>query len=367
MQAGRKKKPARLYLRRNQTPAIWYINDKGRAFSTGFVEEKVREAEKALAEYIESRRENTANGNNIASEIIIGDILAYYVDNKLPLLKNKKAEISFISNINNFWGNRVVSDIKTSTCREYGSFRHSASPSTVKRELESLRAAVNFYHKENPLEALPIVTLPNAAPARERWLTRREIASLIKAARSKAHPQHIQAIRAHMVRFIMIGFYTGTRHEAILNLFWERTPSGGYIDFDNGIIYRKGFNEVETSKRRPPIKIHYRLMRFLKYWKDNDWNIPYVIHDEKGVKINHQIRKAWLSICEEAGLGRDVVPHTLRHTNATLRIMSGKETHFDIAQSLGMSISIFEKRYAHYAPSFQSGVSNSSMGKRKMK
>ena len=37
-------------------------------------------------------------------------------------------------------------------------------------------------------------------------------------------------INRHLARFILIGLYTGTRHDAILKLQWLPSTSGGWFD-----------------------------------------------------------------------------------------------------------------------------------------
>lgn len=54
------------------------------------------------------------------------------------------------------------------------------------------------------------MTLPEKPPAKDRWLTTKQAATLLRLARAKR--------RRHLSRFILLGLYTGTRKEAILTL-----------------------------------------------------------------------------------------------------------------------------------------------------
>jgi hypothetical protein len=56
------------------------------------------------------------------------------------------------------------------------------SQSTARRDLQTLQAAINHYHQENTLDAVPVVTLPEKSPARDRWLNRSEAARLLWSA-----------------------------------------------------------------------------------------------------------------------------------------------------------------------------------------
>ena len=115
-----------------------------------------------------------------------------------------------------FWGDLKLSHVKGETCRRYGKWR-GVSPSTVRRELGTLQAAMNYAHREGYVTSAPVVTLPDAAASKDRWLTRDEAAKLIWTA-YRGHKSK------HIARFILIGLYTGTRKDAILRMALHRIP-----------------------------------------------------------------------------------------------------------------------------------------------
>jgi integrase len=55
---------------------------------------------------------------------------------------------------------------------------------------------------------------------------------------------------------------------------------------------------------------------------------------------------------ERAGLGDDVVPHSLRHTRATWLMQAGV-TPWEAAGALGMSVEVLERVYGHHHPEWQ--------------
>jgi hypothetical protein len=136
-------------------------------------------------------------------------------------------------------GEKRLSEVKGSTCRAYVEWRagkpwakakrstRTVTKSTARRDLQTLQAAINHYHKENTLESVPLVTLPEKSPARERWLTRSEVATLLWSALREPKARHL-------ARFILIGIYTGTRHRGILVCVGWPTRKGGWIDVDHG-------------------------------------------------------------------------------------------------------------------------------------
>ena len=157
-----------------------------------------------------------------------------------------------------------------------------------------------------------------------------------------------------MARFILIGLYTGTRHNAILSLKWVPSASGGWIDLDQAVIHRRGSGERETKKRRTPARIPDRLMAHLRRWHRMDMakGIASVV-SYAGQPIKKE-RRAWEWAVKRAGLD-GLTPHALRHTCATWALNSGMEI-WDVAALLGASPQMVERTYGHHSPQFQSKV-----------
>ena len=85
----------------------------------------------------------------------------------------------------------------------------------MRRELSTLRAALNFAVGEQRLTIAPPVLLPEKPEGQDRWLTRPEAARLLNAARTGRSD-----VRLYLLLFILIGLYTGARKDAILSLRW---------------------------------------------------------------------------------------------------------------------------------------------------
>jgi len=126
-----------------------------------------------------------------------------------------------------FWGELAVSAVKGETCRRYAKTRKRnkapkgkppqwvpIAPDTIRRELTTLGAALNYCAAEGYLITAPKVTRPARPESPQRAMTREEAAKLIRIARNRG--QH------HIARFILISLYTGTRKDAVLNL---RSPA----------------------------------------------------------------------------------------------------------------------------------------------
>lgn len=348
-------KGARLWLyRRKGRQSLWLIRDGGFQRSTGCGPDERAKAEEALVDYITSRRPDT--GRRHTHEIGVAEVLNLY-QMDLPHNKPSRELVGYhVANLLRYWGDKSLAQVKGSTCRAYESFRtggtgknttsptkpplKSVTPSTVRRELKTLSAAINHWHGESPLAAVPKVTLPEEGERRERVLEVNEVAALLRACRARRW--------GYVARFILIGLYTGTRHDAILKLRWKAALSGGHIDLQRGILYRRGSAERETSKRRTPVKVRPKLHRLLQGWggKDAKLEFSHVIHF-KGRPLKGKLRSAWETIRDDAGLGPEVTPHVLRHTCATWNLWAGKDI-WEVGGIIGADASTVERVYGHH-------------------
>ena len=136
-------------------------------------------------------------------------------------------------------------------------------------------------------------------------------------ANGKRHPFRINR---HLARFILLGLYTGTRHDAILRLQWMPNTTGGWIDLTAGVLYRRAAGTVERGKRRPPLPIPPRLLPHLRRWRKHTARF---LIEWQGLPIASQERRAWRRARELAGHDGEVTPPVLRHNAATWLIKSG--------------------------------------------
>lgn len=391
---SRPAKPPRLYLRdRKGRGPIWVVLDSGDEVSTGCGPGDRQGAERALARYI-ARKYRPKIGISDQRVLPIADVLTYYLRERDPGEDDidgraRKAFDDLSINIERlleWWGDKVLSDVKRSNCRAYVEYRTAqanrrfrdstraprVSPSTARRELEDLASAIAAYHAEFTLDAVPVVSLPPKPPRRQRWLTRKEAAlmlwaclgwrydiqngKLAKVPDGQGVRKQIRNRRRHLARFILIGLYSGTRHMAIVRARWSPHEHEPHVDTERGLLFRRGLRERETSKRQPPARITPRLLAHMKRWHRLDAKRPidHVVH-MNGSGLTGKIRTAWEGARSDAALGADVVPHVLRHTSATWLMQGGAELN-DAAGFLGMSEQTLREHYWHHHPDFQDGV-----------
>jgi integrase len=234
-----------------------------------------------------------------------------------------------------FWLGLTVGNVTGETCRAYSRAR-GRSAGTVRRELGVLRAAINYAHKEGRLTRAVALDLPNRPEPRDRWLTRKEAAALLRAALREPR------VRLYLPLFILLGLYTGARKEAILSLRWSQVDlATARIDFNSTGARR-------TNKRRSRIPVPAKLLAHLRRAGKRGTELGFVINDN-GRRLG-DLKRGFSSACRRAGLS-GVTPHVLRHSCATWLMQRGVPK-WEAAGFLGMSVETLEAVYGHHSPDY---------------
>ncbi|WP_018235615.1 site-specific integrase [Ensifer sp. BR816] len=361
----RKSKGARLHLRkaRSGRPAAWVILDGATERSTGCGEDDRGGAEKALERYLaEKHRPDWRQGD--PAEVKVADVIAFYCEQRAPELAHPELVAWHMTHLLAFFGDRTCDVIDGTSCRAYRKSRETGkigrravTAGTARRELETLQAALSFAYKEKKLIYPVPVTLPPKAPSRQRWLTRSEAARLLAGAlgivpvaldvetREPAKWGRMFKPVYHVARFILIGLYTGTRHEAILGLRWGVNSDGGWFDLDRGILYRRGEGQAETNKRRTPAPIPENLIPHVQRWRRITVKGPV----EFAGRLIKKERRGWDRARVLADLGDDVTPHVMKHTCITW-MLQREVPVWEVAGFTGTSEKIIDKVYGHHSP-----------------
>src|SRR5262249_13434795 len=138
----------------------------------------------------------------------------------------------------------------------------------------------------------------------------------------------------HVARFIIAGLHTGTRAGAICGAALRPTIGHGWIDAENGVFYRQPAGRKRTNKRQPSIRMPPRFLAHGGRWVRLRLAMNYLI-EWQGEPVK-RINKAFRVAVRLAGLGRDVTPHTLRHTAITWQAQLGVPEH-EICGFFGIS------------------------------
>ncbi|ATC25306.1 hypothetical protein CA608_12565 [Caulobacter vibrioides] len=389
---SRSAKGARLYLRKGRVdsksgkrlPDIYFIRDGAIEIGTGCGPERLHEAEQALQAYIASKsRPERLGGSDRQNptKIFVADVLALYAAEKAPeLASDPRTTAGFIKHLLDWWGDRKLSDIKRSTCKQYVAHRitqrvstaktsqRKVSDQTARRELEVLSAAIGYWDGEDRLTNRPEVWLPDKAESPRDALTRSQAAALLRASmgwrldkegRWRRLSKSAIANRAHLRRFILLGLYTGTRHSVLTKLLWKQSRLQAWVDLGGGVIYRRGADEKEQkTKRRPLVVLPPRMIAHMSRWHKLDMKaeraVMTVLH-HGGEPIRGKIRTGFASCVRDAGLSGEITPHWLRHTAATWLMENGANA-WEAAGYLGMEVATLEKNYGHRRPSHQANA-----------
>lgn len=347
----------------------WYIRYQDpargkRDISTGCPVEDRAGAERALAEFILEQQAAAIAAENSKPDaasrrteiMTCGQVLSIYMEQHAGTTAAPQRIGWAIQSMAPFWADVRVSDIKGELCRQYLASRKKrqripdtdppryrtvpVSAATVRRELATLAAALGYCHREGYLLSVPAVWLPPASTPRETYLSRREVARLIRAARKDRRSAR------HLSLFILVAFYTGRRKEAILSLQWAPNLQGGWVDLDKGVIDFRPVGRAETAKKRGRLEVPDRLLRFLHYTRRRTKTHVF----EYGPHNRHvkDLKRSFASAAKAAGLDPDVVtPHTLRHTCISYLAQSGVSL-FDACGWVDVTMETAKRVYAHH-------------------
>jgi integrase len=339
--------------RRNSGPRLRFLEKRGcfyicwteagrsRERSTGTADRE--QAQITLAEFLQQRDRRA--GPRDPSQVLVTDLLTEYSAERGPKVAAQNRIAYAVLALTDFFEGNSVNDVSPQTCMRYADKR-GRSTGTVRRELGVLRAAINYAHKNGRITRPVGVELPDRPEPRDRWMTRKETARLIRAARTpQAH--------LYLPLFIVIGVYTGRRKEAILSLRWPQ------VNLDAQTINFEVAGRKRTNKKRGIIKIPPRLLPHLRRARNRGTELGYVLHIN-GERIG-DIRKGFAAACERAGI-EGVSPHTLKHTAATWLMQAGTDP-WQAAGFLSINIQTLLRVYGHHHPDYQRQAAE-NIGKR---
>lgn len=338
----------------------YYENGKKRERSTGWNIDNRAEAELVLASFLQERAEAASaipDGPKRPDQMTCGQVLTLYEQQHGALAADPTRISNAILALTPFWATVRVIEIKGEMCRHYLKSRTKRqripdtdppqyrnvpiAEATVRRELGTLAAALNHCQREGYLMSAPSVWLPPASPPRETYLSRSELARLVRAARRDPRS------RWRLPMFIMIAFYTGRRKEAILALQWQPNTQGGHVDLKTGIIDFRPVGRSETAKRRGKLQAPKRLLRLLRYARRRTRQFVLEYGRDSQNPITN-IRRSFATAAAAAGLDpRLVTPHVLRHTCISYLAQSGLPL-WEACAWVDVTMETAERVYAHH-------------------
>lgn len=348
--------------------AQWVIRDGAKKHRTGCAEEARGDADLRLAAYLVDKYEPPRDGSKDPTDILVANVLHIYVTAKRGEVSRPKALESRVRFLLGFWGEKTLSEVNGLSCRAYAASRtgvgwshatkgsaRTVSPVSARRELEDLAAAITFHRKNGLCDKLVEVWLPAKGDAKKDFLTRSDAAKLLWAAWTARETYKGEATAKrtgkHIARFILLGLYTGTRHDALCGASIVKGPGLGWIDTEAGLYHRLREGQKKTAKRQPTIRLPRKMLNHILRWKRLGV-VTKTIVEWEGRPVTC-VRTGFERAVARAGLPATVTPHILRHTCATWLMLDGVSI-WEAADYLGMTPLLLQQVYGGHHPANQS-------------
>ena len=342
----------------------WYECGTKHERSTGTAD--IEQAQQVFADFLGERSRSDepgpqSNGPASPGDLTVTGMLMQYYEGHSPHAADPERIRYAIRNLIAWWGDTPVSSITAGACRRYAAENNARAPATLRRELGTLAAAMNWCVTEGYLTQGGIVVLPPVPKDEQAFLTRSDAAKLLwaawrrrwrwKDAKGEMHTN------MHLPMFILIGLYHGARKEAILGLQWQPNTEGGYVDLDRGFIDFNPIGRAQTKKRRARVPIAPRLLPWLRIARR--LTRQFVVEcDGKPVG---DVKKGFATAASDIKRP-DVHPHTLRHTCVTWLLRDGLDV-WQVGGFVGMSPQTVQQVYGHHAPEFMAQAAAAPRGK----
>lgn len=327
-------------IRRNNRPNFYvrYIDEQ-----TGIQKEittstsNSKNAEEFLANFLIDRKRARHSSIRMLHQVSIAELMANYAEVCADDNKNANLKTS-LPLILDFFGTGSVETYNSVTMRKFVKFMISEgrAVTTARRHLTDLHSAINDAIKDRVIVPVSLPGLPSQMNTRDRNINDEEFKILLNAIREHERDAY------NVEPLAMIGFYTGQRKAAILELEWKQ------IDFNKNVINFLKEDSKKTDKPRSITPMAPQLRAFLlRRYKSVGEDCKFVFHHCEDVSERFKtIEKPFRNAVTRSGL-KDVVIHTLRHSRITLLLNSG-ESPANVSKFVNISIETIYKVYWHH-------------------
>jgi integrase len=222
------------------------------------------------------------------------------------------------------FGKLTPDDITADLCRRYTKERcidQGRSQGTAWTELQRLRSCMNWALKKRLISFKPDVWVPQKPPPKDRVLTVDEVDALLAG-----------CMMPHIKLFVILALATAGRSSALLELEWTR------VDFEAGIINLRVpevINPLTKKARKGRSVVPMNEWARVALLEARQGALTDFVIEWNGERVR-SVRKGFSEAVRRAGLGKDVTPHTLRHTAASW-MESGGIPMAQISRFLGHS------------------------------
>lgn len=322
-----------------------YIQDGAKRISTRTSDRAA--AHRALQSYL---KEGEVTGKLMGSELsTLGECLEHYRSRRQAKLersgtwqkKYKYLHARLLARV----GERELAGLNYKFGDEYqrGRYADGVEPETVRQEMQYLRTAWRMAWRDRRTSIEPAAyDLPSVSSRKDDYFSKQEAADMIWSARGVGH----------IWTFLQIGFGTGARPGSILALTWER------VDLERRLVDfrpRDEFGRIHDgdTKKYAVTPMSDDLFEALKAVKGRLQTGPVIRWKDRAVG---DVDKSFATARKEAGIGRHLTPHAMRHSVITWMAQDGVP-FFEIAGFVGhTSPSMLEKVYGHHNPARMKGA-----------
>jgi len=206
------------------------------------------------------------------------------------------------------------------------------SPATINCDLANVSAAMRWARDKGLTVNRPTFRMATLHNARTRFLTREEAATLIQKA------TELRPVLGHLVRAALA---SGARLGELTGAEWS------WLNLEAGFLTVPSENSKTGRVRNIPVNSDFRQVLLER----RDLAVPgaRIFHQEGRRCIETTVAAWFRRAATAAGLGDDVVFHSLRHSAASWAVLAGVPLHV-VAKLLGHSTTAMTERYSHLSP-----------------
>jgi integrase len=303
-------------------------DERGRARTRSY---STHTDERGIAERVMRAREQDLLRAQLASAggVSLGVLLDLYRASAVARGVGK-TQLVMIETLRGFWGDLVLTDVTPEMVEDYRVSR-GVSSSTLRRELNTLIACLNWSARHGKISHVPMIELPPEGAPRAKFLDEALEGELWDVA--ARHRIRGTGRMSRVGRFILIALDTGARKSAIEGLTWDR------VDLARGVIDFRDPGLRVTKKRRVAMPIPDRLLPILV--RANAEKISEYVLD-----IGGSIHDALRTFMAEHGF-EETTAHVFKHTRITLLLRAGVSS-WDVSALTGTSVGTILSVYGHH-------------------
>lgn len=350
-----------------------------------------------------ARRTRKHEAKRLKGEVLIAEILDWALRDGPPTRDAPWSERRNWNNLSStcrrlapFWAERNADEATIATAAEYraerfGSTCAGGAPcperepgvtrTTIDGELSTLRRLIDGFGSGLGWAETDLGELRKARAKRRKPLSRGEIVRLLWAARGSIYtplrpgarripgggtaeglrpscfagkqefrPGRRKLSRAHLFRFILISFYSGSTADCVARLRWRGDPDGedSFVDAQNGFLYRLGPDAAPGKQSGMPVPLTPRLLAFLRRWERLDASAghTHVLHSLQSREARNTPGTGFDGVRADAGLPEAQMRQLPLATGATL--MRRGVGMRSAAIYMGLSEDTFAQRFKHF-------------------